>query len=218
MMVARAAGLPVPLVISYEDHPDTPHAPVSILTTRLPGEDKHLSDKERQTVSDEMHTILGTMRSWSHPWEKERLCSMVGTSIRSVRVPNHTIEPCESESEFNEQLISTASKSNFPLRDVFEQKPASVKRLHSVPHSIVFTHGDLKHHNIMVHNGYVSRFIDWGSTGWYPDYWEYTTALRFCQKGFWWYKFVSQLTGSEFTEEMESEQAFTALTVDSYAW
>ncbi|KAJ5462368.1 kinase-like protein [Penicillium desertorum] len=38
MQVARAAGFPVPRVICYGDHPDTPHAPVSILMTRMPGE------------------------------------------------------------------------------------------------------------------------------------------------------------------------------------
>lgn len=35
--VARAAGFPVPRVLCYGEHPDSPHAPVSILMTRLPG-------------------------------------------------------------------------------------------------------------------------------------------------------------------------------------
>ncbi|KAJ5354169.1 Aminoglycoside phosphotransferase [Penicillium brevicompactum] len=38
MQVARNAGLPVPRVICYGAHPDTLHAPVSILVTRVPGE------------------------------------------------------------------------------------------------------------------------------------------------------------------------------------
>lgn len=35
--VCRAARLPIPKIISYGEHPETPHAPVSILMTRLPG-------------------------------------------------------------------------------------------------------------------------------------------------------------------------------------
>lgn len=35
--VCHAAGLPTPKIINYGDHPETPHAPVSILMTRLPG-------------------------------------------------------------------------------------------------------------------------------------------------------------------------------------
>ncbi|KAF2785466.1 kinase-like protein [Melanomma pulvis-pyrius CBS 109.77] len=223
MMIARSAGFPVPLVISYGDHPDTPHAPVSILMTRLPGKDlgqvhEHLSDEERQTICEEMHTMQSAMRSWPHPWGGERICSVVGTSIRSVRIPGHSIEPCKSESEFNDHLLSVASEHDFPCRSQFEQKLACVRKLHSVRHSIVFTHGDLKHHNIMVHDGHVSGFIDWESAGWYPDYWEFTTALRYCRKNFWWYEFVSQLGGSEYSNEMESERALTSLTVDSYTW
>ncbi|QKX58665.1 uncharacterized protein TRUGW13939_05792 [Talaromyces rugulosus] len=52
MQVAREAGLPVPKVIGYGEHPDTPHTPISILITRLPGRElgqcyKTLSDADR---------------------------------------------------------------------------------------------------------------------------------------------------------------------------
>lgn len=223
MIVARSAGLPVPLVISYGDHPKTPHAPVSILMTRLPGTDlglvyEDLSEEERQTIFNEMYTMESVMRSWPHPWGGERICSVVGTPIRSVRVPRHLIGPCESECEFNDQLLRAASNHDPQTKDTFEERIACAKKLFSIQHPIVFSHGDLKHHNIMVYNGHVSGFIDWESAGWYPDYWEFTTALRFCSKDFWWYGFVTKLGESEFAEELESERALTSLTVDSYAW
>jgi hypothetical protein len=37
MQAGRRAGFPVPRVICYGEHPDCPHAPVSILMTRAPG-------------------------------------------------------------------------------------------------------------------------------------------------------------------------------------
>lgn len=36
-----------------------------------------------------------------------------------------------------------------------------------------FTHGDLNWANILVNGDDVSAIIDWGTSGWYPDYWEY---------------------------------------------
>jgi aminoglycoside phosphotransferase (APT) family kinase protein len=60
-MVARSAGFPVPKIISYGEHPDTPHAPVSILMTRVPGEDlgnpeiyERMNDNERETIYTEL--------------------------------------------------------------------------------------------------------------------------------------------------------------------
>jgi aminoglycoside phosphotransferase (APT) family kinase protein len=39
------------------------------------------------------------------------------------------------------------------------------ERLRKMRHPIVFTHGDLKHHNIMVLDGHISGFLDWESVG-----------------------------------------------------
>jgi hypothetical protein len=135
------------------------------------------------------------MRNWPHPWGGERICSITGKAIRSVRVPNHSVGPYESESEFNDYLLSTASDHSFASRELFEEKLSFARKMQSLRHAIVYTHGDLEHHNIMVYNGHLSGFIDWESAGWYPEYWEFTTALRLCPKDFWWYDFVSRLWG-----------------------
>ena len=51
------------------------------------------------------------------------------------------------------------------------------------PRSIVFTHGDLQHMNILVQvcdeNSYrVSGLIDWERSGWYPEWWESIKATN----------------------------------------
>jgi len=71
-LAARAAGFPVPKIISYGEHPEFPHAPVSILMTRLPGSPlgqvhDQLNKNELKTISTELKTMLETMRSWCHP-------------------------------------------------------------------------------------------------------------------------------------------------------
>jgi thiamine kinase-like enzyme len=41
-----------------------------------------------------------------------------------------------------------------------------------------FSHGDLSAHNILVEEDEITGIIDWDTSGWYPDYWEY--ARRKC--------------------------------------
>lgn len=72
MQVARRAGFPVPRVICYGEHPDTPHAPVSILMTRIPGRElgqayETLSSEDRKAILQELKSYLEVMRGWSNP-------------------------------------------------------------------------------------------------------------------------------------------------------
>jgi RIO-like serine/threonine protein kinase len=39
-----------------------------------------------------------------------------------------------------------------------------------------FIHGDLSSLNIIVRGDTIVGLIDWQTAGWYPSYWEYTTA------------------------------------------
>ncbi|KAH8838605.1 hypothetical protein MCOR27_009105 [Pyricularia oryzae] len=41
-----------------------------------------------------------------------------------------------------------------------------------------FTQGDLAGRNIIVCNGCVAAMIDWQTSGWNPEYWEYCWAIR----------------------------------------
>lgn len=83
---------------------------------------------------------------------------------------------------------------------------------------IVFTHDDLKPHNILVRGGQITGLLDWESAGWYPDYWEFTTALRFTREEFWWYGFVIGLGGGSYSAELVCERALTSPTSASYYW
>ncbi|KAH8203509.1 hypothetical protein TruAng_002380 [Truncatella angustata] len=47
---------------------------------------------------------------------------------------------------------------------------------HRSGHEIVFSHGDLNMRNILVRNGRLSGVVDWETSGWYPEYWDYTKA------------------------------------------
>jgi hypothetical protein len=220
----RATGLPTPKIISYGEHPNTHHAPVSILMTRLPGREigqvyQSLSPKAKTIALTEFKLHLPTIRGWASPWGDERVCSITGGAIRSIRVPNHTIGPCETPQEFHEYLLSAAYNS-FASEAVYEEKLHSARKLQSLQRpGVKFTHGDIKHHNILVdEEGHITGLIDWESAGWYPEFGEYTTALRFLPKDFWWYEFLMKAGAQRYLEESECERALTSLTIESYVW
>ena len=190
---------------------------------RLPGKElgqvyEELSDEDKRSVLQELKGYLEVMRGWPNPWGGNRICSLLGTAIRSVRVPNHFAGPFESEQEFNEYLIRFSWSGGFPSEMAYNDALNRAKRMEELPHRVVFTHGDLKHHNILVEGGRITGFLDWESAGWYPDYWDFTTALRFTRKNFWWYSFVINLGGGAYLKEMDCERALTSLTSASYYW
>ncbi|KAF2814337.1 kinase-like protein [Mytilinidion resinicola] len=51
-----------------------------------------------------------------------------------------------------------------------------IKKQESSQSSTRFTHGDLNSMNVLVKGDDVVGIIDWDTAGWYPEYWEYTTA------------------------------------------
>lgn len=86
---------------------------------------------------------------------------------------HHTKGPFNSEGDFNNAIIE-AYQSKAPKRHI---RGFLAGMLSQKCHKIVFTHGDLRLQNIMVHDGYVSGILDWEFSGWYPEYWEFSKAL-----------------------------------------
>lgn len=171
--VCYAAGLPTPYIISYSSHPDTPHAPMSILMTRLPGRElgqvyESLSPKAKATALSEFKFYLSSIRKWKSPWGPERIYSITGGPIRSIRVPNHAVGPCETSQDFHDHLLSTAYNS-FGSEEVFNSKLQLAKNLQTLQakrSGVKFTHGDVKHHNFLVDVGSSSGVICWEWLSW----------------------------------------------------
>jgi aminoglycoside phosphotransferase len=50
----------------------------------------------------------------------------------------------------------------------------------------VFTHGDMSSLNVLVDGDNIVGIIDWETAGWYPHYWEYTTAHQVNAYNLFW--------------------------------
>lgn len=69
------------------------------------------------------------------------------------------------------------------------------------------THGDFNSHNIIVRDNKVVGFINWEMAGWYPDYWEYTSAWHVnVYDDFWRAEVENVLGGDDYREELEAEK------------
>ncbi|KAB8253500.1 kinase-like domain-containing protein [Aspergillus pseudonomiae] len=221
MQMAEAAGLPVPKFLSCGEHQGDPfNRTFSILMTRIPGVPLENSFDPLQVDTEEpwlyeLRTCLHSMRRWRPP-SSTSICSAIGTCLRSPRIPCHMMGPFTSKEEFYEYLLSPASPHGFASTTEYKEALFCAKKLQDYSHRITFTHGDFKAHNILVDDhGHLSGFLDWESAGWYPEYWEFTTAMRF-GKGSWWYQVASWMGGDQYLDELASDIALNSLTVDSY--
>ncbi|RAK73768.1 aminoglycoside phosphotransferase family protein [Aspergillus fijiensis CBS 313.89] len=224
--MARAGGLPVPKVLNYGEHPFPDCCRrVSILMTRLPGItlggyiDLEYNPETEEPWLQELKTCVHAMRMWTPPASRQNwVSSPLGTCLRSSRVPCHIMGPFENQTQLHNFLLSPASSHAFKSQAEFEKAMAVARKLDQRRYRMVFTQGDFMAHNILVgDDGHLSGMLDWESAGWYPEYWEYTTAMRFGRDS-WWFRAVSWIGGSEYLEELDYDRALNSLTVDTYAY
>ena len=223
--MARAAGMPVPRVLSVGEHPNCPFTRhFSILMTRLLGFpldnsfelfDVDWDDESEEPFLRELKECVTTMRKWRSPYDQS-VCSVLGTSIRSSRVSGHIMGPFADQDEFHDFLLAPASAHSFDSVEEYSKTLVQANKIRSYPHRLTFSHGDLKAHNILIdQDGHLSGFLDWESAGWHPEYWDFTTAMRFGRSS-WWFQAASWLGGGQYQKELACDIAINALTVDSY--
>lgn len=100
--------------------------------------------------------------------------------------------PFDSELELNNALVD-----KYTYNSGLEHKAAYYRRVLPLilqNNNSVFTHGDLQRKNIIVRDDGEMALIDWETAGWYPEYWEYASAMFAC--GAWkddWHESVRHI-------------------------
>ena len=151
-----------------------------------------LAEKDRNTIVSELSDYMSQLRGIKPPIEEEaegeertqddekKIRS--GAKIQSIRggpVVDRRVMgavkggPFISEADFNTWQLQQLYPDIGPLnRDIYTA-------MHRTDHKVVFSHGDYGFHNILVHNGHVAAIIDWESSGWFPEHWDYCKAAGF---------------------------------------
>ena len=129
--------------------------------------------------------MVAEMRSIPAPADA-RVASVTGGSLFDLRLPdipgrNGRFGPYETIQDFHQYLRRGAEASPEGQAEINE-----LVKLHEETWPVCFTHGDLSSLNILARGDEVVSIVDWETAGWYPSYWEYTTAwIVNPQNAFW---------------------------------
>ena len=171
--VRQHTSIPVPRVLGAYEKEGCRH----ILMEFIDGDMLHsvwetLPPQERSTIAKELGAYVREMRRLQCP-EGALIGAINGGPATDRRQRAVSAGPFASELDFNkwqlEQLRPTTPLYN---REMYAA-------LHRTDHRLVFTHGDLGFHNVMVKDGHVAAIIDWEFSGWYPEHWDYSKSCNF---------------------------------------
>ena len=143
-----------------------------------------LSLEERQSIWQQLQSFVGEIRALRHEHE-QRVEDCAGGSLLDTRIPHANAlrwGPFDTVDAFHCWL-----RKHYELKDYVPRTTSLEGEHEELIHmyhlqdngpwaKTVFTHGDLNPSNILVREGEVVAIIDWAFSGWYPEYWEYTSA------------------------------------------
>ncbi|GAB0134570.1 hypothetical protein EsDP_00002935 [Epichloe bromicola] len=180
VFVANSTSIPVPRVHCSFVHDGQTY----IVMDRIRGQSlaaalHKLSDKELDNVLTQLRRMIKELRALKPP--NNAIQSCVGGTLRDSRIPrsNPRFGPFISSQEFHCWLREGLQPEEHPDRQDNEDWQEIKKMVSNQDRDWgppVFTHGDLNPFNILVRGDKVVGIIDWEFAGWYPYYWEYTSA------------------------------------------
>jgi len=199
--LAARLRLPVPRVHEFKQTAD---AEISIRMDFVEGRTLEemwpdMSMEEKQAICQQLQGILQTMRSIQSGTGTIGSCS--GGIVRDCRrISEYTSGPLSDEGSFNNSVCDLNKNTPKTIRS------ALARRLRT-DHRIVFTHGDLTQHNIIVKDNKIVGLVDWEYAGWYPEYWEYVKFFERYSKNKDWKDYATRIFPQTYDDELVDFQA-----------
>ncbi|GES66235.1 kinase-like protein [Aspergillus terreus] len=140
------------------------------------------SEQSKGRLLSQLAQKVREMRDLPPP-EGMGVASVDGGSLYDCRIPGPSLRfgPFDTVQDFHRHL---RMGMEFDVRLDREVQELIKQQSQSWP--LVFTHGDLSSLNILVRGNDIAGIVDWETAGWYPSYWEYTTAHQVNpQNSFW---------------------------------
>lgn len=130
------------------------------------------SEDSKAELLSQVAGIVREMRDLQ-PSQGTRLASVDGGSLFDCRVPGSSLRfgPFDTVQDFHRHLLMGLDYSRLgpEIQELIRQNK-------SWP--LVFTHGDLSSLNLLVRGDDIVAIVDLETAGWYPSYWEYTSAYQ----------------------------------------
>lgn len=170
--VAANTSVPIPKVIDFiprtaglgEDY---------LIMSHIRGHHPPLleySDAQRRSLARQLRACIDQLRQLPAPGSQ--ICAFGGGKCNSMlRLGWDPCGPFLNLDAFNAYIRSLVPPH---IREHPTVVASQARR-----HRIVFTHNDLVARNVLVDStGHLVGILDWERAGWFPEYWEYTTALQ----------------------------------------
>jgi aminoglycoside phosphotransferase (APT) family kinase protein len=167
LALATQYNLPVPRVYGAGEKNGEPFIRMSFIEGEgLDSVWPRMTVEEKHSICQQLREILTTMRSI--PCTTGSIGSCSNGKAHDVRqYSSYDGGPYADEAAFNTELyFDLGDTVPLPIRTALQKQIRS-------NHRIVFTHGDLAQHNILVKDGQITGLIDWETAGWYPEHWDY---------------------------------------------
>ncbi|KAK5937719.1 hypothetical protein PMZ80_009848 [Knufia obscura] len=148
---------------------------------------KTLSEESRTKVLRQLKKMVDEMRAL-HP-TNSHIANVDGGSLCDCRLPTslERFGPFEDTQAFHAFLRQGLEQAPPDCPEV-DDMIALHKREWGAP---VFTHGDLSSLNIILRDDDIVATLDWETAGWFPPYWEYTTATQVNPRNSFWKDYVN---------------------------
>lgn len=201
--ISQHTSIPVPKVMCTFTHSGRTYIVMERIQGDIIGNGwVRRSEESKTKLLSQLQTMIREMRELQPP-EGMGVASVDRGSLYDCRLPGPTLRfgPFESIQEFHWHLrrrMEIEPTVDSPVQDLIQQ--------HSKSWPLVFTHGDLSSLNIMVRGDDIVGIIDWETAGWYPSYWEYTSAYQVNPQNSFWVHEIDKFLQS-MPEELEMERA-----------
>lgn len=173
--VASHTSIPVPEVYYAFVHRETSYIVMRHIKGQMAGRGwAARSEESKARILEQLRGMVAELRAVRPP-DGTKVGSIDGGPFYDCRLPSRLYwGPYATVREFHEALVDgmpwDADCAKFPdLAELFAFYREAEDKL-------VLTHGDLSSLNILVQGDRVVGIVDWETAGWFPEYWEYTTA------------------------------------------
>ncbi|RSL83534.1 hypothetical protein CEP52_016694 [Fusarium oligoseptatum] len=173
--VASQTSIPVPKVYYAFVHKGTSYIVMRHIKGQMAGYDwSTRSEESRTRILEQLRGMVTELRSITPP-EGAQVGSINGGPFWDCRLPSRDYwGPYSTVREFHQALAN-----GIPWDCDCTKYPDLAELLafyRQAENKLVLTHGDLSSLNILIHGDTVVGIVDWETAGWFPPYWEYTTA------------------------------------------
>ncbi|KAJ3915167.1 kinase-like domain-containing protein [Lentinula edodes] len=213
--VRKRTTIPVPFIVDYLVSDDNESYLIMelILGETLADQYGSLTEDVCRIIIRDLIDITNELRSIPPPSRPPLVCGLGSIPIDCRRIQlngSSSFGPFDSVKAFHEELIKF-SNLEFPNQETESAALSKIHRLYEKPHRIVFTHNDLHPGNVMVDANFrIVGILDWESSGWMPEYWEYIKSRFVYQYRKRWGGRVMARVFPEYEEEWEVDCIYYA--------